>query len=104
MKRSKSRHLPKAQDAHELDTINFEESKDGSATSFMASLGNGREKMMRMNSLKMLSRPSLKLVPLLLPTTKTKNWLLRAARLMDLLEERGVIGPADGSRPRGSLV
>jgi S-DNA-T family DNA segregation ATPase FtsK/SpoIIIE len=24
----------------------------------------------------------------------------RAARLMDLLEERGVIGPADGSRPR----
>ncbi|MEK7080100.1 MAG: DNA translocase FtsK, partial [Patescibacteria group bacterium] len=24
----------------------------------------------------------------------------RAARLMDLLEEKGVIGPADGSRPR----
>jgi DNA segregation ATPase FtsK/SpoIIIE, S-DNA-T family len=24
----------------------------------------------------------------------------RAARLMDILEERGVIGPADGSRPR----
>jgi S-DNA-T family DNA segregation ATPase FtsK/SpoIIIE len=27
----------------------------------------------------------------------------RAARLMDLLEERGVIGPADGSRPREVL-
>lgn len=27
----------------------------------------------------------------------------RAARLMDLLEERGVIGPADGSRPREIL-
>ncbi|MCR4274940.1 MAG: DNA translocase FtsK [Candidatus Campbellbacteria bacterium] len=28
----------------------------------------------------------------------------RAARLMDVLEERGVIGPADGSKPRGVLV
>ncbi|HRH55801.1 MAG TPA: DNA translocase FtsK 4TM domain-containing protein [Candidatus Paceibacterota bacterium] len=28
----------------------------------------------------------------------------RAARLMDLLEERGVIGPADGSRPREILA
>jgi S-DNA-T family DNA segregation ATPase FtsK/SpoIIIE len=27
----------------------------------------------------------------------------RAARLMDILEERGVIGPADGSRPRDIL-
>jgi len=28
----------------------------------------------------------------------------RAARLMDILEERGVIGPADGSKPREILV
>ena len=28
----------------------------------------------------------------------------RAARLMDLLEEKGVIGPADGSRPRDVLT
>jgi len=28
----------------------------------------------------------------------------RAARLLDLLEERGVIGPADGSRPRDVLI
>ncbi|MBW3538154.1 DNA translocase FtsK 4TM domain-containing protein [Candidatus Parcubacteria bacterium] len=28
----------------------------------------------------------------------------RAARLLDLLEERGVIGPADGARPRDVLV
>jgi DNA segregation ATPase FtsK/SpoIIIE-like protein len=28
----------------------------------------------------------------------------RAARLMDLLEEKGVIGPADGSKPREVLV
>jgi S-DNA-T family DNA segregation ATPase FtsK/SpoIIIE len=28
----------------------------------------------------------------------------RAARLMDILEERGVIGPADGAKPREILV
>ncbi len=28
----------------------------------------------------------------------------RAARLLDLLEERGVVGPADGARPRAVLV
>jgi S-DNA-T family DNA segregation ATPase FtsK/SpoIIIE len=28
----------------------------------------------------------------------------RAARLMDILEERGVIGPADGARPREVLI
>jgi len=28
----------------------------------------------------------------------------RAARLLDLLEERGVVGPADGARPRNVLV
>ena len=27
----------------------------------------------------------------------------RAARLMDLLEERGVIGAADGAKPRGVI-
>ena len=28
----------------------------------------------------------------------------RAARLMDVLEERGVVGPADGAKPRDILV
>jgi DNA segregation ATPase FtsK/SpoIIIE, S-DNA-T family len=28
----------------------------------------------------------------------------RAARLIDILEERGVIGPADGARPREILI
>ncbi|MDE6292868.1 MAG: hypothetical protein K2L98_04220, partial [Bacilli bacterium] len=28
----------------------------------------------------------------------------RAARIVDLLEERGIIGPANGSKPREVLV
>jgi DNA segregation ATPase FtsK/SpoIIIE, S-DNA-T family len=35
---------------------------------------------------------------------KLKVGYARAARLMDMLEERGVIGPSDGARPREVLV
>jgi len=35
---------------------------------------------------------------------KLKIGYSRAARIMDILEERGVIGPADGSKPRDVLV
>ena len=35
---------------------------------------------------------------------KLKIGYSRAARLMDVLEERGVIGPADGSKPREILT
>lgn len=35
---------------------------------------------------------------------KLKIGYSRAARIMDILEERGVIGPADGSKPREVLV
>ena len=34
---------------------------------------------------------------------KLKIGYSRAARLMDVLEERGVIGPADGAKPREIL-
>jgi S-DNA-T family DNA segregation ATPase FtsK/SpoIIIE len=35
---------------------------------------------------------------------KLKLGYARAARLMDVLEERGVIGPADGAKPREVLI
>ena len=28
----------------------------------------------------------------------------RAARLIDMLEERGIVGPADGAKPRDVLI
>jgi S-DNA-T family DNA segregation ATPase FtsK/SpoIIIE len=96
----------KNQDAHMLDTIDLDEQKDGNANSFMASLGgegdvdaeddlfdDARAAVMEAGkaSTSYLQR-------------KLRIGYSRAARLMDILEEQGVIGPADGSRPREVLV
>ena len=94
----------KAQDAHELDTINFEENKDGSAASFMASIGGGGddEDDELFEDAKQTVMEAGKASTSYLQR-KLRIGYSRAARLMDLLEERGVIGPADGSRPREVL-
>ena len=94
----------KAQDAHLLDTINFEENKDGSATSFMASLdGSGADDEDELfEDAKQTVTEAGKASTSYLQR-KLRIGYSRAARLMDLLEERGVIGPADGSRPREVL-
>jgi DNA segregation ATPase FtsK/SpoIIIE, S-DNA-T family len=96
----------KAQDAHMLDTIDLEEkSEDGNANSFMASLtgddmdaeddlfDDAKQAVMEAGkaSTSYLQR-------------KLRIGYSRAARLMDILEEQGVIGPADGSRPREVLT
>ena len=96
----------KAQDAHMLDTIDLEEkSEDGNANSFMASLtgddmdaeddlfDDAKQAVMEAGkaSTSYLQR-------------KLRIGYSRAARLMDILEEQGVIGPADGSRPREVLA
>ncbi len=35
---------------------------------------------------------------------KLNVWFARAARIMDILEERGIIGPADGAKPRDIFI
>jgi DNA segregation ATPase FtsK/SpoIIIE, S-DNA-T family len=94
----------KAQDAQMLDTIDFDEQKEGNANSFMASIGgedvdteddlfeDAKQAVMEAGkaSTSYLQR-------------KLRIGYSRAARLIDILEEQGVIGPADGSRPREVL-
>lgn len=91
----------KDQDAHILDTIDLDEQKDGNANSFMASISgedvdaeddlfdDAKEAVLEAGkaSTSYLQR-------------KLRIGYSRAARLIDLLEEKGIIGPADGSRPR----
>jgi S-DNA-T family DNA segregation ATPase FtsK/SpoIIIE len=95
----------KAQDAHMLDSIDLDEKSDGNANSFMASLGgddvdveddlfeDAKQAVMEAGkaSTSYLQR-------------KLRIGYSRAARLMDILEEQGIIGPADGARPREILV
>ena len=87
------------------DTIDLEESKDGSASSFMASIGGSDDDSEDelFDDAKYAVMEAGKASTSYLQR-KLRIGYSRAARLMDLLEEQGVIGPADGARPREILV
>lgn len=91
----------KAQDAHVLDSIDLEESKEGSANSFMASLGGHDDEAGDdlFNEAKQTVIDAKKASTSFLQR-KLGIGYSRAARLMDILEEQGVIGPQNGSKPR----
>jgi S-DNA-T family DNA segregation ATPase FtsK/SpoIIIE len=92
----------KAQDAHTLDTIDLEEKSDsGNANSFMVSLTG--DDMEAEDDLFDDAKQAVKASTSYLQR-KLRIGYSRAARLMDILEEQGVIGPADGSRPREVLA
>lgn len=96
----------KSQDAHQLDTmIDLEESKDGSAASFMASIdGSDDDELDELfDDAKQAVMEAGKASTSYLQR-KLRIGYSRAARLMDILEEQGVIGPSDGSRPREILI
>ncbi|MCB9810588.1 MAG: DNA translocase FtsK 4TM domain-containing protein [Candidatus Nomurabacteria bacterium] len=95
----------KAQDADTLDTIDFEETKDGNANSFMASIDgeSDDEEDELFDDAKQAVLEAGKASTSYLQR-KLRIGYSRAARLIDILEERGIIGPADGSRPREILL
>ncbi len=96
----------KDQDANMLDTIDLDEQKDGNANSFMASLGgegdvDAEDDLFEDAKAAVMEAGKASTSYL---QRKLRIGYSRAARLMDILEEQGVIGPADGSRPREVLV
>ena len=96
----------KSQAAHTLDdTIDFEESQDGNASSFMASIGGSDDDAEDelFDDAKQAVMEAGKASTSYLQR-KLRIGYSRAARLMDILEEQGVIGPADGSRPREIII
>ena len=88
------------QDAHELDTINFDESSSASNDSvFNAMIGGDDADDDLYEDAKMAVIEAGKASTSYIQR-KLRVGYSRAARLMDLLEENGVIGPAQGSKPR----
>lgn len=98
------KYLKGQADAHELDSINFDEGKDsGNPDAFFESMvGNDEDG----DELYEEAREAV-----IAAGKASTSWLQRkfrigysrAARLMDILEERGVIGPQDGAKPRQVL-
>ncbi|MEZ4195036.1 MAG: DNA translocase FtsK [Candidatus Paceibacterota bacterium] len=91
----------KSQEAGALDTINLDDQKEGSATSFMSSLDGNDDDVgddMFEDAKEAVIEAGKASTSYL--QRKLRIGYSRAARLMDILEEQGIIGPADGSRAR----
>ncbi len=93
----------KKQNADTLDTLNFDEASQENGSDIFRSLtgGGGGEDV----DDDMYEDARIAVIEAGKASTsyiqrKLRVGYSRAARLMDLLEEKGVIGPADGSRPR----
>lgn len=97
-------YLKKQTDAHQLDSIDLDGGENsGSADSFFsASLGDDDEDDLYDDAKQAVMAAGKASTSYL--QRKLRVGYSRAARLIDLLEERGVIGPQDGSKPREVLV
>ena len=92
----------KNQDA-QLDTISFDENQDSGADSFMRSLTGSEEVEDELYSDAKAAVIEAGKASTSYLQRKLRIGYGRAARLVDLLEENGVIGAADGARPREIL-
>ena len=96
----------KEQDALELDTIDLDAAGgSGSANSFMSSIeGGGDDPDDDLFEKAKVAIVEGKKASTSFLQRKLRIGYSRAARLMDVLEEQGVIGPADGAKPREILI
>ena len=96
-------YLKKQTDAYELDSINLGEDGKTNPDAFFesGSLGGDEEDDLYDDARVAVLEAGKASTSYL--QRKLRVGYSRAARLMDILEERGVIGPADGSKPREVL-
>jgi S-DNA-T family DNA segregation ATPase FtsK/SpoIIIE len=98
------RYLKEQIAAQGLDSINFDEKSGGTGDSFIGMLQENDSD----DDDDLLEDAKAAVIEAGRASTsylqrKLRVGYSRAARLMDLLEERGVIGPADGAKPRQIL-
>ncbi len=100
-------YLKDQDNAHMLDTIDFDDQKDGAGNmnSFMGSIGgdddDAGDDLFEDAKYAVMEAGKASTSYL---QRKLRIGYSRAARLMDILEEQGVIGKADGARPREILI
>ncbi len=97
-------YLKDQTDAAELDSIDLEGSSGGGGgDAFFGAVSDGDDEDDLYEEAKQAVREAGKASTSYLQR-KLRVGYSRAARLMDILEERGVIGPQDGSKPREILM
>ncbi len=96
-------YLKNQTDAHELDSINLEGDNGGNPDAFFSAVVDDDEDDDLYQDAKQAVLEAGKASTSYLQR-KLRVGYSRAARLMDILEERGVIGPQDGAKPREILA
>ncbi len=95
-------YLKNLEDVHELDSIDFESKEAGSDAMFSSDLDDEEEDDLYEEARQAVIDAGKASTSYL--QRKLRIGYSRAARLIDMLEERGVIGPQDGARPREILL
>lgn len=92
-------YLKNLDDVHELDSIDFESKEVGGDAFFSSSLDGDDADDELYEEARIAVMEAGKASTSFLQR-KLRIGYSRAARLIDILEERGIVGPQDGSRPR----